>query len=105
MNRLNAAYSYIEISQGFKEQALAVSVDPAHKFELALNLNDFATAYNLAQEHSNEQRWKQLSELALRNSEFALAQKCITFIFFYYLFWFSVITECYVVIASSKKLL
>lgn len=62
--------------QGFKEQALAVSVDPAHKFELALQLNDFGTAYKLAEEHSSEQRWKQLSDLALRNSDFNLAKKC-----------------------------
>ena len=25
----------------------------------------------------SEQKWKQLSEMALRNSEFALAQKCM----------------------------
>ena len=53
-----------------------VSVDPAHKFELALQLNDFATAYGLAVEHSSEQRWKQLSDLALRSSDFNLAKKC-----------------------------
>ena len=31
---------------------MAVSIDPSHKFELALQLNDFATAYTLAQSSS-----------------------------------------------------
>ena len=53
-----------------------MSVDPSHKFELALQLNDFATAYALAEEHSSENRWKQLSDLALRNSDFQLAKTC-----------------------------
>lgn len=36
--------------QGFKPQALAVTCDPEHKFELALQLGDMKTAYTIAQE-------------------------------------------------------
>lgn len=34
--------------QGFKQQALAVSTDPEHRFELALQLGELKIAYQLA---------------------------------------------------------
>lgn len=37
-------------SQGFKQQALAVSTDPEHRFELALQLGELKIAYQLAVE-------------------------------------------------------
>lgn len=40
----------LPVFQGFKQQALAVSTDPEHKFELALQLGDVQTAYQLASE-------------------------------------------------------
>lgn len=42
--------SLLRVVQGFKQQALAVSSDPEHKFELALQLGDVQTAYQLASE-------------------------------------------------------
>lgn len=36
--------------QGFRQQALAVSTDPEHRFELALQLGDMKTAHQLATE-------------------------------------------------------
>lgn len=36
--------------QGFKQQALAVSTDPEHRFELALQLGELKIAYQLAVE-------------------------------------------------------
>lgn len=36
--------------QGFKPQALAVTCDPEHKFELALQLADLKVAYTIAAE-------------------------------------------------------
>lgn len=36
------------VAQGFTQQALAVSTDPEHKFELALQLGELKTAYQLA---------------------------------------------------------
>ncbi|GFQ97770.1 coatomer subunit beta' [Trichonephila clavata] len=63
--------------QGFKSQALVVSTDPDHKFELALQLGDLKIAYKLAKEAESEQKWKRLSELALSKCEFQLAEECL----------------------------
>ncbi|CAI9740725.1 subunit beta' [Octopus vulgaris] len=63
--------------QGFKSQALAVTCDPEHKFELALQLGDLRVAYQLAKEAESEQKWKLLAELAINKCEFGLAQECL----------------------------
>lgn len=63
--------------QGFKAQALAVSSDPEHRFDLALQLSDTKTAYQLALEAQSEQKWKQLAELATCLGQFDLAQQCL----------------------------
>lgn len=63
--------------QGFKVQALAVSQDPEHKFELSLTLKDTKTAYELALEAQSEHKWRQLAELAMSLSLFDLAQECL----------------------------
>uniref|UniRef100_UPI0037E8326A coatomer subunit beta'-like n=1 Tax=Semicossyphus pulcher TaxID=241346 RepID=UPI0037E8326A len=63
--------------QGFKQQALAVSTDPEHKFELALQLGEIKIAYQLALEAESEQKWKQLAELATTKCQFSLAQECL----------------------------
>ena len=47
--------------QGFKKQALSVSSDPEHKFDLAVQLGGLDTAYELAMESASEQKWKQLA--------------------------------------------
>ncbi|MFT7803266.1 coatomer subunit beta' [Arapaima gigas] len=63
--------------QGFKQQALAVSSDPEHRFELALQLGELKIAYQLAVEAESEQKWKQLAELAIGRCQFSLAQECL----------------------------
>ncbi|KAG1678839.1 Coatomer subunit beta' [Nymphon striatum] len=63
--------------QGFKAQALAVSSDPEHRFELALQLGDMDVAYKIVKESQSEQKWKQLSELAISKCKFDLAQECL----------------------------
>ncbi|KAH0624001.1 hypothetical protein JD844_007254 [Phrynosoma platyrhinos] len=63
--------------QGFKQQALAVSTDPEHRFELALQLGELKIAYQLAVEAESEQKWKQLAELAINKCQFGLAQECL----------------------------
>lgn len=63
--------------QGFKKQALAVSSDPEHRFDLAIQLGDLDTAYGLAKESGSEQKWKQLAELATNQAKFDLAQQCL----------------------------
>jgi coatomer subunit beta' len=63
--------------QGFKQQALAVSSDPEHRFELAVQLGDLKVAYDLALDAQSEQKWKQLAELATSRSQFVMAQDCL----------------------------
>lgn len=63
--------------QGFKQQALAVSCDPEHRFELAIQLGEMKAAYEIALEDQNEKKWKQLAELAITNCQFQLAQECL----------------------------
>jgi len=63
--------------QGFKQQALHVSCDPEHRFELAVQIGDLKIAYDIAMEADSEQKWKHLAELAIQKCEFALAQECL----------------------------
>lgn len=63
--------------QGFKQQALAVSTDPEHRFELALALGDLNTAKTLAVEAGNPQKWSQLGELAASSNNLPLAKECM----------------------------
>lgn len=63
--------------QGFKAQALVVSTDPEHRFDLAVQLSDTKIAFQLALEAQNEHKWKQLAELAISLGEFDLAQQCL----------------------------
>ncbi|KRT79981.1 WD40 domain-containing protein, partial [Oryctes borbonicus] len=63
--------------QGFKQQALAVSTDPEHRFELALALGDMNIAKSLAVEANNPQKWSQLGELAATSNNLPLAKECM----------------------------
>ena len=63
--------------QGFKIQALTVSKDQEHRFDLALQLKETKIAYQLATEAQSEQKWRQLAELAMTLSQFNLAQECL----------------------------
>lgn len=64
--------------QGFKKQALAVSRDPEHRFELALSLGDIKTAYEIAQHVDSEEKWKQVAQVATMKSELSLAGECLS---------------------------
>lgn len=63
--------------QGFKQQALAVSTDPEHRFELALALGDLNVAKALAVEASNPHKWNQLAEAAAATNNLPLAKECM----------------------------
>ncbi|VDK81392.1 unnamed protein product [Litomosoides sigmodontis] len=63
--------------QGFKKQALVVSQDPDHRFELALSLGDLKLAYDLAVTADSEEKWRQLSQAATLKSELMLAGECL----------------------------
>ncbi|KAK6296132.1 hypothetical protein J4Q44_G00338450 [Coregonus suidteri] len=66
-----------ETGRGFRQQALAVSTDSEHRFELALQLVELKITYQLAVEAESEQKWKQLAELATTKCQFGLAQDCL----------------------------
>eukprot|EP00568_Trieres_chinensis_P001393 CAMPEP_0183292234 /NCGR_PEP_ID=MMETSP0160_2-20130417/1360_1 /TAXON_ID=2839 ORGANISM="Odontella Sinensis, Strain Grunow 1884" /NCGR_SAMPLE_ID=MMETSP0160_2 /ASSEMBLY_ACC=CAM_ASM_000250 /LENGTH=952 /DNA_ID=CAMNT_0025453155 /DNA_START=70 /DNA_END=2928 /DNA_ORIENTATION=+ len=69
-------------SQGFKEEAMAVTTDPDHKFDLALELGHIDVAHNLLNETPDEDRdstdtmgkWKRLSDAALKVSDLGLCE-------------------------------
>uniref|UniRef100_A0AAF5PGX4 Beta'-coat protein n=3 Tax=Wuchereria bancrofti TaxID=6293 RepID=A0AAF5PGX4_WUCBA len=63
--------------QGFRKQALVVSQDPDHRFELALSLGDLKLAYDLAVTADSEEKWRQLSQAATLQSELMLAGECL----------------------------
>mmetsp|Transcript_6880 Transcript_6880/g.12347 ORF Transcript_6880/g.12347 Transcript_6880/m.12347 type:complete len:981 (-) Transcript_6880:96-3038(-) len=69
-------------SQGFKEEALAVTTDPEHKFDLALELGQTEVGHELLKEVPEEDKdsietmakWKRLSDAALKDSDFDLCE-------------------------------
>lgn len=63
--------------QGFKQQALQVSTDNEHRFDLALQIGDLNTAIELARETENPQKWSQLAEVATKQNQFDLVKECL----------------------------
>ncbi|XP_030377041.1 coatomer subunit beta' [Scaptodrosophila lebanonensis] len=63
--------------QGFKAQALQVSTDPDHKFDLALQIGDLDVALKLAREAENAQKWAQLADVAARKNNMELVKECM----------------------------
>merc|ERR1711935_676443 len=69
-------------SQGFKEEAFAVTTDPDHKFDLALELGQTETAHALLLETPDEDKdsteteskWKRLSDAALKENNLDLVE-------------------------------
>jgi len=69
-------------AQGFKEEALSVSTDPDHKFDLAIELNSIDVAHELLLDTAEIDlrttdtmaKWKRLSDAALKNNDFELAE-------------------------------
>lgn len=56
---------------------MAVSTDPEHRFELALQLGELGVATTLAREACSTQKWRQLAELATSKGELNLALECL----------------------------
>lgn len=69
-------------SQGFKEEAFAVTTDPDHKFDLALELGQIETAHQILLETPDEDKdsteceskWKRLSDAALKENNLELVE-------------------------------
>lgn len=64
-------------AQGYKEEALKMSIDPDHKFELAIQLGHLDIAHEFAKEADSEHKWKQLGDLAISSSKLDLAEQCL----------------------------
>uniref|UniRef100_A0A2A4JZZ5 Coatomer subunit beta' n=1 Tax=Heliothis virescens TaxID=7102 RepID=A0A2A4JZZ5_HELVI len=71
--------------QGFKQQALAVSTEPEHQFELALSLGELRRAKQLAEEaavaegapsRSSSARWSRLGAAAAAAADTELTKTC-----------------------------
>lgn len=69
-------------SQGFKEEALAVTQDPDHKFDLSLELGHVDTAHQILLDTPDEDKestdtqtkWKRLSDAALKDTNLKLCE-------------------------------
>ncbi|KAJ3414822.1 Coatomer subunit beta' [Chytridiales sp. JEL 0842] len=64
-------------SQGLKEDALAVSTDPDHRFDLAVQLGKLQIAYEIAKEVDLEDKWKSVGDTALATWNYGLAEECL----------------------------
>lgn len=64
-------------SRGEVLKAMEVARDPDYRFELAITLNNFEVAKNIAEQLASEARWKQLGEMALADGQLALAEQCL----------------------------
>ncbi|KAK7070650.1 Coatomer subunit beta' [Halocaridina rubra] len=63
--------------QGFKKQALAVSTDPEHRFDLALSLGELEVCHQLAAEAGSEHKWQLVADLAQQQGDLQTAQTCL----------------------------
>lgn len=63
--------------QGFTKQALQVSTDPEHCFDLALKIGDLNKALQLAREADSPQKWSQLAEIATTQNKMELVKECL----------------------------
>ena len=87
-NEYNSVARFLE-SQGFKEEALNVSRDADHRFELAIDLKNLDVAHSVLQAESSaskedaestemQNKWRRLGDLALASGNVELAQNCAT---------------------------
>ncbi|KAF8791380.1 Coatomer subunit beta' like protein [Argiope bruennichi] len=68
---------FLEKQASFKISQLVVSMTRS-KFDLGpFSVGDLALHFDLAKDAMNEQKWKQLAELALTKCEFKLAEECL----------------------------
>lgn len=64
-------------AQGHVEQALAVSLDPEHRFDLAMSLKRIDLAREIAAQDESELKWRQLADLCISQWNFDLAEECL----------------------------
>ena len=76
MDQINKVARFLE-SQGLKEEALKVSTDSELKFDLAIQLNKIDIAHEIAVKLDTEEKWRIVSDVALRNWDFETSEKCM----------------------------
>lgn len=65
-------------SLGYKDEAMTITTDKDHKFDLALQLNNLDEAFEIAQNDTeNDSKWKMVGDLALLAGNFDLAESCM----------------------------
>ncbi|KND01211.1 uncharacterized protein SPPG_04301 [Spizellomyces punctatus DAOM BR117] len=72
----NRVAKFLE-SQNMKEQALAVTADPEHRFDLAIQLQKLDVAHEVAQSLDQADKWKTVGDKALEMWQFGLAEDCL----------------------------
>jgi len=63
--------------QGFKKQALAVTTDPEHQFDLALQLGELDKVVQIATEIDSVEKWRSVADLATQKCELKLASEAL----------------------------
>eukprot|EP00727_Mastigamoeba_balamuthi_P006449 m51a1_g2424 Coatomer subunit beta' A (942) ;mRNA; f:812330-815630 len=64
-------------ARGALEEALAISPDADHRFELACQLSRLEDAIDIARAAPNELKWRALGDLAQKAGRFDLAEECL----------------------------
>ncbi|KAI9093090.1 coatomer WD associated region-domain-containing protein [Phlyctochytrium arcticum] len=72
----NRVAKFLE-NQNMKEQALAVSADAEHKFDLAISMEKLDIAYEIAKTLDQEEKWKIVGDKALETWNFELTEECL----------------------------
>jgi coatomer subunit beta' len=72
-----AAAKFLE-SKGLLREALEVSQDPDHRFDLAVQLGELETAQSVAEALDAPSKWRQLGEMALGRGILPLARACLS---------------------------
>lgn len=76
LDRRNRVAHFLD-KQGFKSQALLVSRDDDHKFELAMSLEKLDIVTQLARSIKAAEKWRQVAKLALKSNDFDLAEEAM----------------------------
>jgi coatomer subunit beta' len=71
----NKAAKFLE-RQGHKQQALEITNDQEHRFELAVELGFVDVAYQVANQLNHDEKWKVLGDSAIQVWDFDLAEEC-----------------------------
>eukprot|EP00172_Hildenbrandia_rubra_P000517 Plantae.Rhodophyta-Hildenbrandia_rubra.ctg12622.p1 GENE.Plantae.Rhodophyta-Hildenbrandia_rubra.ctg12622~~Plantae.Rhodophyta-Hildenbrandia_rubra.ctg12622.p1 ORF type:complete len:944 (-),score=142.09 Plantae.Rhodophyta-Hildenbrandia_rubra.ctg12622:380-3211(-) len=64
-------------SQGHKERALQIATDTDYRCELATSLGKLDVAADIARKHPSLSKWRQLTDLAVTNGDFEVAEEAM----------------------------